>query len=116
MRRVILAGGGTAGHIEPALAVADAIKKIDREIVCEFVGTENGLEKALIPARGYRLHFIPKATLPRHLTLRSFAFPIQLIRTYLVARRIVKGSRLVIGFGGYVSAPIYLAEIGRAHV
>ena len=109
MRRVILAGGGTAGHIEPALAVADAIKKIDREIVCEFVGTENGLEKALIPARGYRLHFIPKVTLPRHLTLRSFAFPIQLIRTYLVARKIVKDSRLVIGFGGYVSAPIYLA-------
>ena len=76
MRRVILAGGGTAGHIEPALAVADAISKIDSQMECEFVGTEHGLEKALIPMRGYKLHFIPKVTLPRHLTLRNFAFPL----------------------------------------
>lgn len=109
MRRVILAGGGTAGHIEPALAVADALLKLDSEIHCEFVGTESGLEKDLIPARGYRLHFIPKVTLPRHLTLRALLFPFQLVRTQRAAMKIVRGSDLVIGFGGYVSAPVYLA-------
>ena len=106
---MILAGGGTAGHIEPALAVADAINKIDSQMECEFVGTEHGLEKALIPMRGYKLHLIPKVTLPRHLTLRNFAFPLQLWRTQRAALKVVKGASLVIGFGGYVSAPVYLA-------
>ena len=109
MTRIILAGGGTAGHIEPALAVADALLELDPDLQCEFVGTELGLEKDLIPARGYRLHFIPKVTLPRHITVRGLLFPIQLLRTLRTTLKIVRGSNLVIGFGGYVSAPVYLA-------
>ena len=66
--RFIVAGGGTAGHIEPALAVADAIRAKDSTAICEFLGTDGGLEKLLVPQRGYRLRTIPKVVLPRKLS------------------------------------------------
>ena len=65
--RVILAGGGTAGHIEPALAVATELKKINPDIQCEFLGTITGLENALVPGRGFPLRVIPKVAMPREL-------------------------------------------------
>ena len=70
-RRIILAGGGTAGHIEPALAVADALKRIDSKLELEFLGTTGGLENLLVPQRGYVLRTIPKAVLPRKLTISA---------------------------------------------
>lgn len=107
--RIVLAGGGTAGHIEPALAVADAIGAINPTFTCEFVGTKSGLEVSLVPARGYRLRLIPKVVMPRRISMRSIAFPFLLLATIVRSLRIVRGASLVIGFGGYVSAPIYLA-------
>ncbi len=107
--RVLLAGGGTAGHIEPALAVADALRAERDDITCEFLGTSGALETLLVPKRGYRLRTIPKVILPRQLTLQSLFFPLQLLRALISALRELKGVDLLIGFGGFVSAPAYLA-------
>ena len=111
--RVLLAGGGTAGHIEPALAVADALKSKSRDITCEFLGTNGALETLLVPKRGYRLRTIPKVVLPRTLSLQSFLFPIQLLRALVSTLSHTKDADLLIGFGGYVSAPAYLAAALR---
>lgn len=107
--RILLAGGGTAGHIEPALAVADELRKIDSNISCEFIGTNGALEQMLVPKRGYKLHTIHKVALPRTLSFRVFLFPIQLLRSVIQAKKILQHSDLLIGFGGYVAAPAYLA-------
>ncbi|MFM1788825.1 MAG: hypothetical protein RLZZ12_174 [Actinomycetota bacterium] len=107
-KRIVLAGGGTAGHIEPALAVADAIRKLDKSIEIEFIGTATGLESLLVPQRGFRLRAIPKVALPRRFAISALRFPFAIIKSVLTARKIVKGADLLIGFGGYVSASSYL--------
>ena len=107
--RVVFAGGGTAGHIEPALAVAEALLLKDPEVSCEFIGVLGGLESLLIPKRGYRIHYIPKASFPRKISPRIILFPFLLVKAIFKARSIIKGANLVIGFGGYVSTPAYLA-------
>ena len=109
--RVILAGGGTAGHIEPALAVATELKKIDSEIQCEFLGTITGLENALVPGRGFPLRVIPKVAMPRELSLSIFLWPLRLIGSIGKCVRIMRGADVVVGFGGYVSASAYLAAV-----
>jgi UDP-N-acetylglucosamine--N-acetylmuramyl-(pentapeptide) pyrophosphoryl-undecaprenol N-acetylglucosamine transferase len=111
--RVLLAGGGTAGHIEPALAVADALKSKRSDISCEFLGTNGALETLLVPKRGYRLRTIPKVVLPRTLSLQSILFPFQLLRALVLTLSQTKDADLLIGFGGYVSAPAYLAAAMR---
>ena len=107
--RFIVAGGGTAGHIEPALAVADSLIEQDPTSSCEFLGTDGGLEKLLVPKRGYRLRTIPKVTLPRTLTFSFFTFPFRLLAAIGKTFTEIKGADVVIGFGGYVAAPAYLA-------
>jgi UDP-N-acetylglucosamine--N-acetylmuramyl-(pentapeptide) pyrophosphoryl-undecaprenol N-acetylglucosamine transferase len=107
--RVIFAGGGSAGHIEPALAVAEALQARDPKISCEFLGVLGGLESLLIPKRGYRIHYIPKASFPRKLSHKMIFFPFLLLQAILKSRAIIKRADLVIGFGGYVSTPAYLA-------
>ncbi len=109
--RVILAGGGTAGHIEPALAVATELMNIDSTIRCEFLGTITGLENALVPARGFTLRVIPKVALPRKFSLSLFTWPINLVGAIARTMRIIRGADVVIGFGGYVSASAYLAAV-----
>ena len=66
--RVLLAGGGSAGHIEPALAVADALRRADPDVEVTCLGTERGLETRLIPLRGYPLELIPAVPMPRSVT------------------------------------------------
>ena len=112
-QRILLAGGGTAGHIEPALAVADEIRKINPKLVCEFLGTNGALEQMLVPKRGYQLHTINKVVMPRSLGVNNFLFPFQLALSIIQALRTMRGVSLVIGFGGYVSAPAYLAAFLR---
>ena len=111
--RFIVAGGGTAGHIEPALAVADAIIAKDSSADCEFLGTDGGLEKLLVPQRGYRLRTIPKVVLPRKLTLGVIAFPVRFISAIARTYREIKDADVIIGFGGYVSTPAYVAAYIR---
>ena len=107
--RIVFAGGGTAGHIEPALAVADAICKIKPGAECIFLGTESGLENLLIPKAGYQLSKIPKVTMPRQISLGALAFPFRIVGSIVAARRVLRGSDLLIGFGGYISASAYIA-------
>ena len=73
--RVVLAGGGPAGHIEPALALADALREADSSIQVTCLGTQRGLETRLVPLRGYDLELIPAVPLPRSVTPKLLAVP-----------------------------------------
>ncbi|MDP9398540.1 MAG: undecaprenyldiphospho-muramoylpentapeptide beta-N-acetylglucosaminyltransferase [Actinomycetota bacterium] len=111
MTSVVLAGGGTAGHIEPALALADALRRSDPTTRIVALGTARGLETRLVPARGYELALIPPVPVPRRLTPELLALPGRLrsavVETGAVLDRV--GADVVVGFGGYVAAPAYLA-------
>ncbi|CAB4754869.1 unannotated protein [freshwater metagenome] len=109
MKRVLLVGGGTAGHVEPALAVGNWLLGASSDIACEFIGTKSGIENELVPLAGLKLHHIQKAPLPRSFALSTFLWPIKFGVSIAQALRIVKSADLVIGFGGYVSAPCYVA-------
>lgn len=106
--RVVLAGGGTAGHIEPALAVAESLRKLVPTLEIEFLGTDSGLERLLVPQRGYVLRTIPKVVMPRRISIGLIGFPFSLIKSIFKARKILQGATCLVGFGGYVSASAYL--------
>ena len=107
--RVIFAGGGTAGHIQPALAVARAWQSSYPECEIEFIGTKFGLEGRLIPEAGFKVNMIARVKVSRRLSLSFIYLPLTLIRSVIQARQLIKGADLLVGFGGYVSAPAYLA-------
>ncbi|WP_084956648.1 undecaprenyldiphospho-muramoylpentapeptide beta-N-acetylglucosaminyltransferase [Thermoactinospora rubra] len=113
--RVVLAGGGTAGHIEPALALADALRRLDPATEVTCLGTERGLETRLIPARGYDLQLIPAVPLPRTLTPALLTMPGRLTGAVNAAAAVMDKARaqVLVGFGGYVAAPAYLAARRR---
>lgn len=107
--KIVLAGGGTAGHIEPALAVARTWRANHAGDQIEFLGTKSGLENQLVPAAGFNLSHISKVVIPRKISLSLFVAPTTLTQAFLEARAVLRGADLLIGFGGYVSAPAYLA-------
>ena len=111
MTSVVLAGGGTAGHIEPALAVADALLRLDPSARITALGTARGLETGLIPARGYDLELIPPVPMPRKPTPDLLRLPVRLTRAVRRTRQILDrvDADVVVGFGGYVAFPAYLA-------
>jgi UDP-N-acetylglucosamine--N-acetylmuramyl-(pentapeptide) pyrophosphoryl-undecaprenol N-acetylglucosamine transferase len=113
---VVLAGGGTAGHIEPALALADALRR--RGIGVSLLGTARGLETTLVPARGYDLDLIPPVPLPRSLTADLAKVPFRLRGAIRDTRRVLREREadVVCGFGGYVALPAYLAARRRVPV
>lgn len=112
---VVLAGGGTAGHVEPALALADALRRDDPDVVITALGTATGLEARLVPARGYALAEIPRVPLPRRLTPELLGVPGRLTAAVRAARRHLDRVQadVVVGFGGYVALPAYLAARRR---
>ena len=124
--RVALAGGGTAGHVNPLLATAQVLK--DRGWHVEVIGTEEGLEKDLVPQAGFPLTTVPKAPLPRSVSLEALRVPTKLKEATTISRGVLENVDALIGFGGYVAAPAYFAasrmglpfivqeQIGRAHV
>ncbi|WP_214108212.1 undecaprenyldiphospho-muramoylpentapeptide beta-N-acetylglucosaminyltransferase [Acrocarpospora catenulata] len=113
--RVVLAGGGTAGHIEPALALADALRQQDPAIGITCLGTDRGLETRLVPARGYELQLVPAVPLPRALTPQLLTVPGRLAGAISTASQILDrlGANILVGFGGYVATPAYLAARRR---
>jgi UDP-N-acetylglucosamine--N-acetylmuramyl-(pentapeptide) pyrophosphoryl-undecaprenol N-acetylglucosamine transferase len=115
---VVVAGGGTAGHIEPALALADAVKRLRPDATVIALGTERGLETKLVPARGYELELIPPVPLPRKPTLDLLRLPLKVRDSVRQTREVLErvGADVVVGFGGYVALPAYLAARGRVPI
>ncbi|MET7326932.1 undecaprenyldiphospho-muramoylpentapeptide beta-N-acetylglucosaminyltransferase [Nonomuraea sp. NPDC005650] len=113
--RVVLAGGGAAGHIEPALALADALRHLDRSVGITCMGTERGLETRLVPARGYELALVPAVPLPRAITPSLLTVPGRLAGAINAAVGILDRVQadVLVGFGGYVATPAYLAAKRR---
>ncbi|MDA2962241.1 MAG: UDP-N-acetylglucosamine--N-acetylmuramyl-(pentapeptide) pyrophosphoryl-undecaprenol N-acetylglucosamine transferase [Actinomycetota bacterium] len=109
MATIVLAGGGTAGHIEPALAVARAWRAAHPSDVIIFIGTAEGLENTLVPMAGFTLAHIPKVSIARRPSLSWLRIGFDLARAVRACRIILRDANLLIGFGGYVSAPAYLA-------
>lgn len=111
MISVIVAGGGTAGHIEPALAVADALRRLDDSIRVTALGTERGLETRLVPERGYPLELIPPVPLPRKPTADLLRLPGRVWASVARTRAVIDAveADVIVGFGGYVALPAYLA-------
>ena len=112
MKRVILSGGGTGGHIYPAVAVAEALKrKWGEDVELLFVGAIGKMEMEKVPALGYRIEGLPVAGLQRKFTLSNFALPFKVAASIRRAKRIIRdfGADVVVGFGGYASAPVLWA-------
>ena len=109
MTRIIFAGGGTAGHIEPALAVARKWNQAHPDSQICFLGTRTGLEGTLVPASGFELSYIPKVSVPRRISPQLILLPFSLIRAIRESMKVLSEADLLVGFGGYVSAPAYLA-------
>jgi UDP-N-acetylglucosamine--N-acetylmuramyl-(pentapeptide) pyrophosphoryl-undecaprenol N-acetylglucosamine transferase len=109
MRHIIFAGGGTAGHVEPALAVAREWRSRNSDSQITFLGTREGLETRLVPEAGFDITYITKVRIARKLTPSLLLVPFSLLRSIWQTLSIVKRCDLVVGFGGYVSAPAYIA-------
>ncbi len=112
---IVFAGGGTAGHINPLLATAKAVQKLMPEVKINVVGSEQGLETELVPAAGYQLQLIDKVPFPRRVNRSFFQFPFAFRHAIKQAENIITeaDADVVVGFGGYISTPVYLAARKR---
>jgi UDP-N-acetylglucosamine--N-acetylmuramyl-(pentapeptide) pyrophosphoryl-undecaprenol N-acetylglucosamine transferase len=107
MTKVIISGGGTGGHIFPAIAIAGAIKRIEPDAEILFVGASGKMEMDKVPAAGYKIVGLPVSGFQRRLTWKNLVFPFKLSYSLLKARTVVHGfdPDVVIGVGGYASGP-----------
>ncbi len=115
VRSVVIAGGGTGGHIEPAMALADELRRADPSIRITCLGTERGLETRVIPARGYALELIPAVPLPRKISKELLSVPGRMLGAVAATAAALDRAEasVLIGFGGYVATPGYLAAKRR---
>jgi UDP-N-acetylglucosamine--N-acetylmuramyl-(pentapeptide) pyrophosphoryl-undecaprenol N-acetylglucosamine transferase len=113
--RVVVAGGHSAGHIEPAMNFADALRRLAPTAEITALGTVRGLDTTLIPARGYPLQLVPPVPLPRTLSRALLRTPGRLRDSVRAAGAVLDRVRaeVVVGFGGYVAGPAYLAARRR---
>ena len=113
-KRIIISGGGTGGHIFPAISIANALKKLDRDIQILFVGAEGRMEMERVPSAGYEIVGLPVAGFNRKNPVKNFSVLIKLLRSLRLASRILKEFRpdVVVGVGGYASGPL-LRQAGR---
>lgn len=109
--RAIISGGGTGGHIFPALSIANKLKELNPETEILFVGAEGRMEMEKVPAAGYEIKGLPVAGLQRRLTLSNFALPFKVIKSVNMAKKLIREFRpdVAIGVGGYASAPLLWA-------
>ncbi len=109
--RVLISGGGTGGHINPALAIADKIKNENSDAVIEYVGTKRGLEATLVPKAGIKIHFIKVKGFKRSLTFENLDAALKVVTSVLEAKKIIKNFNpdIVVGTGGYVCWPVLKA-------
>lgn len=106
--KVIISGGGTGGHIFPAVSIANKLKELNPETEILFVGAEGRMEMEKVPAAGYRIIGLPVAGLQRKLTLSNLALPFKVLKSIRMAKRIIKEFKpdIAVGVGGYASAPL----------
>ena len=112
MKRIILSGGGTGGHIYPAVAVAEALKRrYGNDVEILFVGAEGKMEMEKVPALGYEIVGLPILGIQRQFTWKNLTVPFRLIGSILKARKVIRQFKpdAVIGFGGYASGPVLWA-------
>lgn len=107
LKKIVISGGGTGGHIFPALAIANEIKKRNPNVEILFVGAEGKMEMEKVPAAGYKIVGLPIVGLQRKLTLKNLALPFKLLKSLSLAKNILKEFKpeVVIGVGGYASGP-----------
>jgi len=113
-RKVIISGGGTGGHIFPAISIANALRKIDPEIEILFVGAEGRMEMEKIPAAGYRIVGLPVTGIQRRLTLKNIKVLFKLFKSLSLAKKVLEEFEpdVVVGVGGYASGPV-LRKAGK---
>jgi UDP-N-acetylglucosamine--N-acetylmuramyl-(pentapeptide) pyrophosphoryl-undecaprenol N-acetylglucosamine transferase len=113
-RRVIISGGGTGGHIFPAISIANALRRLDADIEILFVGAEGRMEMEKVPAEGYRIVGLPVAGFHRSFTLKNLTVVFKLLKSLKAARKIIMefNPDVVVGVGGYASGPV-LWQAGR---
>jgi UDP-N-acetylglucosamine--N-acetylmuramyl-(pentapeptide) pyrophosphoryl-undecaprenol N-acetylglucosamine transferase len=112
-RRIIISGGGTGGHIYPAISIANALKLIDPTIEILFVGAQGRMEMEKVPAAGYEIVGLPIAGIQRSLTLKNLSVPFKLMKSLSEAGRVIDEFKpdAVVGVGGYASGPVlYMAN------
>ena len=109
--RVLVSGGGTAGHINPALAIADKIKSERPDSIIEYVGTPTGMETRLVPNAGYKIHTVAVRGFKRKLSLSNIDAAVKAVTSVQKAKKIIREFEpdVVIGTGGYVSWPVVKA-------
>jgi UDP-N-acetylglucosamine--N-acetylmuramyl-(pentapeptide) pyrophosphoryl-undecaprenol N-acetylglucosamine transferase len=108
---IVLAGGGTAGHISPMVSIGEALRRKDSSARVLMIGSDEGMETRLVPAAGYPLRTIAKVPMPRRPSPDMLAFPGRFRRAVKAAERILREEEadVVVGVGGYVCTPVYLA-------
>lgn len=113
-KRYMVSGGGTGGHIFPALSIANELKRRDPDCEIEFVGAEGRMEMERVPKEGYKIHGLPIVGLNRSSIAANLKFPVKLIRSVAHCRKLLKDFRpdVVIGTGGFASGPLlYVAQL-----
>lgn len=115
LRRVIISGGGTGGHIHPALALADELRRRNPETEILFVGALGRMEMDRIPAAGYEIIGLPITGIDRKISMRNVLFPLRLLRSIFKAHRILRrfAPEVAIGVGGFASGPLLWAAASR---
>lgn len=110
-KRVIISGGGTGGHIFPAISIANALKKMDSETEILFVGANGRMEMEKVPAAGYKIIGLDISGFQRSSLLKNVFLPFKLLKSVLKAREIIKNFRpdAAVGVGGYASGPLLFA-------
>lgn len=109
--RVLFAGGGTAGHINPAISIADYTAECEKDFTALFIGTKNGMETKLVPKAGYSLKFIDIEGFDRKHMLKNISVLKKLIKSQRECKKIIKSFKpdCVVCTGGYVSGPVAMA-------
>jgi UDP-N-acetylglucosamine--N-acetylmuramyl-(pentapeptide) pyrophosphoryl-undecaprenol N-acetylglucosamine transferase len=115
MTKVIISGGGTGGHIFPAIAIAGALRQMEPGIEILFVGANGRMEMEKVPAAGYRITGLPVTGFQRRITWKNLVFPFRLSYSLLKAKSIIRtfSPDVVIGVGGYASGPTLRMAISR---
>lgn len=108
--KVIISGGGTGGHVFPAIAIANALRRIEPDVDILFVGANGRMEMDRVPEAGYEIVGLDIQGIDRHSLLNNLALPFKMINSLIKARKIIKefGADVAVGVGGYASGPLLM--------